>query len=67
MLAGSAVQLADLYDIASGLTATRDGNLRFPKAAMSIGGERGFGDLRGAAGVASQPHWASGTSVSASG
>lgn len=47
MLAGAAVQLADLYDVASGLTATRDANLRFPKAAMSIGGERAFGEIQG--------------------
>ncbi len=47
MLAGAAVRLADLYDVASGLTATRHGNLRFPEAAISIGGERKFGEIRG--------------------
>jgi len=47
LLASSAVQFADLYDVASGLTATRNGQLRFPKAAMSIGGGRAFGDVRG--------------------
>lgn len=47
MLAASAVQFADLYDMASGLTATRDGQLRYPGGAMSIGGERAFGELRG--------------------
>jgi serine/threonine-protein kinase HipA len=47
MLAGAAVQLADLYDVASGLTAARGGRLRFPRAAMSLGGERSFGDVRG--------------------
>jgi serine/threonine-protein kinase HipA len=47
MLASSAVQFADLYDMASGLTATRSGRLRYPKGAMSIGGERTFGELRG--------------------
>ncbi|MCA0332077.1 MAG: HipA domain-containing protein [Actinobacteria bacterium] len=47
MLAGSALQLAALYDVASGLTAARDGRLRFPRAAMSLGGERSFGDVSG--------------------
>lgn len=47
MLAASTVQFAPLYDLASGLTATREGQLRYPKGAMSIGGERAFGDLRG--------------------
>jgi serine/threonine-protein kinase HipA len=47
MLAASAVQLADLYDMSSSLTATRDGQLRYPQGAMSIGGERAFGELRG--------------------
>ena len=47
MLAASAVQFADLYDVASGLTATRDGQLRYPRGAMSIGGERAFGEVRG--------------------
>ncbi len=46
LLAGSAVRLADLYDVASGLNASRDGRLRYPKAAMSIGGERAFGEVR---------------------
>ena len=47
LLASSAVQFADLYDVASGLTATRNGQLRFPKGAMSIGGGRAFGEVRG--------------------
>lgn len=47
LLAGSAVQFAALYDVASGLTVARAGRLRFPRAAMSLGGERGFGDVRG--------------------
>jgi len=47
MLASSAVQFADLYDVASGLPTTRRGQLRFTKAAMSIGGESTFGDVRG--------------------
>lgn len=46
-LAASAVQFADLYDMASGLTAARDGQLRYPTGAMSIGGEGAFGELRG--------------------
>jgi serine/threonine-protein kinase HipA len=46
MLASSAVMFADLYDMASGLTATRDGRLRYPKCAMSLGGERAFGEMR---------------------
>lgn len=50
LLAGPAVRLAPLYDIASGLTADRDGTLRYPKGAMSIGGERAFGEVRGS-------HW----------
>jgi serine/threonine-protein kinase HipA len=47
MLAASAVKFANLYDVASGLTATRDGQLRYAKGAMSIGGERSFGEVRG--------------------
>lgn len=44
LLAGSAVTLAPLYDVATGLAATRlDGAWRFPKAAMAIGGENRFG------------------------
>lgn len=47
LLLGSTVLLAPLYDIASGLTADRDGDLRYPKGAMSIGGEREFGCVHG--------------------
>jgi serine/threonine-protein kinase HipA len=46
MLASSAVMFADLYDMASGLTATRNGRLRYPTSAMSLGGERAFGEMR---------------------
>jgi serine/threonine-protein kinase HipA len=34
-----------LYDVSSGLAAVRDGVLRFPRSAMSIGGARAFGEL----------------------
>ncbi len=47
LLAGSTVRFAPLYDVASGLLADRDGTLRYPKGAMSIGGEREFGRLHG--------------------
>jgi serine/threonine-protein kinase HipA len=47
LLVGRLSRLAPLYDIASGLTADQSGRLRFPKAAMSIGGERAFGEVRG--------------------
>jgi len=47
MLAASAVAFAALYDMASGLTTARDGQLRYPRGAMSIGGERAFGQVRG--------------------
>lgn len=46
LLAAGAVKLADLYDVASGLTAVRDGHLRYPRGAMSLGGERTFGEMR---------------------
>lgn len=47
LLVGRLSRLAPLYDIASGLTADHGGRLRLPKAAMSIGGERAFGEVRG--------------------
>jgi serine/threonine-protein kinase HipA len=47
LLVGSAARLTPLYDIASGLTAARSDGLRYPKAAMSIGGERAFGQVLG--------------------
>jgi serine/threonine-protein kinase HipA len=47
LLVGRLSRLAPLYDVASGLTADRGGRLLFPKAAMSIGGERAFGEVRG--------------------
>jgi len=45
LLVGSAVGLAPLYDIATGLIPDSTGRLRYAKGAMSIGGERGFGDV----------------------
>jgi len=47
LLVGRLARLAPLYDIASGLTEDRGGRLRFGKAAMSIGGECAFGEVRG--------------------
>ena len=47
LLASSSVRFASLYDVASGLTASRDGELRYPTSAMSIGGERLFGNVHG--------------------
>lgn len=44
-LIGSSVGLAPLYDVATGLIPNSRGRLQFPKGAMSIGGERGFGDV----------------------
>ncbi|MGN6245173.1 MAG: type II toxin-antitoxin system HipA family toxin [Motilibacteraceae bacterium] len=48
--AGAAVRLAPLYDLASGLLGERGGTLRYPRSAMSIGGERAFGALQ-------RTHW----------
>ena len=47
LLVGPAARLAPLYDLASGLTVDRGGKLRYPNAAMSIGGERAFGEVQG--------------------
>lgn len=46
LLVGATVRLAPLYDVASGLGSDADDRLRFPKGAMSIGGEREFGRLQ---------------------
>lgn len=47
LLLGDRHQLAPLYDVASGLTLAEGGSLRYPSGAMSIGGERQFGRVRG--------------------
>lgn len=47
LLAGPTTRLAPLYDVASGLLADREGALRYRKGAMSIGGERAFGQVHG--------------------
>lgn len=44
LIGGSAV-LAPVYDIATGLIPDAAGRLRYTKGAMSIGGERRFGDV----------------------
>lgn len=48
---GRASSLAPLYDVATGLVPDTTGRLRYRKGAMSIGGERGFGDVEAR-------HWA---------
>jgi serine/threonine-protein kinase HipA len=45
LLIGRSVRLAPMYDLSSGLAAVREGMLRFPRCAMSIGGARGFGQV----------------------
>lgn len=45
LLARDSATLAPLYDVGSGLTHVRDSRLRYPKAAMSTGGERRFGEI----------------------
>jgi serine/threonine-protein kinase HipA len=50
LLLGDAVRLAPLYDVSTGLVPTASGRLRYRSAAMSIGGEKRFGDVEG-------PHW----------
>lgn len=45
LLIGSSVRLGPLYDVASGLAATRGDTLSFPAGAMSIGGARAFGEV----------------------
>lgn len=45
ILAGRTATLAPLYDVATGLVPDANGQLRYPKGAMSVGGERGFGDV----------------------
>jgi len=47
MLAGRAATLAPLYDVATGLLPNQAGRLRYRRGAMSIGGERRFGDVEG--------------------
>ncbi len=50
LLVGSAASLTPLYDVATGLIADERGLLRYGKGAMSIGGERRFGDVE-------REHW----------
>ncbi|WP_165217334.1 HipA domain-containing protein [Schaalia sp. ZJ1691] len=45
LLVGPRVSLTPLYDVATGLVPDANGRLRYPRAAMSIGGERRFGDV----------------------
>ena len=45
MLAGALVRLAPLYDVSTGLIPDAAGRLRYRSAAMSIGGEKRFGDV----------------------
>lgn len=45
LLAGRAARLAPLYDVSTGLIPDRSGRLRYRTAAMSIGGEKRFGDV----------------------
>lgn len=45
LLIGPRAELAPLYDVATGLIPNAAGRLRFTKGAMSIGGERLFGDV----------------------
>lgn len=45
LLAGNTITLAPLYDIGSGLLYLRDSRLRYPTAAMALGGSRNFGEL----------------------
>ncbi|MDM8085205.1 type II toxin-antitoxin system HipA family toxin [Cellulomonas cellasea] len=45
LLIGGSATLAPLYDVATGLIPDAAGRLRYPKGAMSIGGERRFGDV----------------------
>lgn len=45
LLVGSRADLAPLYDVATGLIPDTAGRLRYPGGAMSIGGERRFGDV----------------------
>ncbi len=47
LLVGPAARFAPLYDLATGLTVDRGDRLRYPKAAMSMGGERAFGEVHG--------------------
>ncbi|SDF54696.1 serine/threonine-protein kinase HipA [Cellulosimicrobium cellulans] len=45
LLVGSSATLTPLYDVATGLVPDAAGRLRYSKGAMSIGGERRFGDV----------------------
>lgn len=45
LLIANTVSLTPLYDVATGLIPDTNGRLRYPKGAMSIGGERLFGDV----------------------
>lgn len=45
LLIGPSTTLAPLYDVATGLIPDRTGLLRYTKGAMSVGGERRFGDV----------------------
>ncbi|MHA7132976.1 type II toxin-antitoxin system HipA family toxin [Oerskovia turbata] len=50
LLVGPSVTLAPLYDVATGLIPDGTGRLRYAKGAMSVGGERRFGDVE-------REHW----------
>lgn len=45
LLIGPSTTLAPLYDVATGLIPDRAGRLRYTQGAMSVGGERRFGDV----------------------
>lgn len=45
LLLGRTARLAPLYDVSTGLVPSATGQLRYPSAAMSIGGERMFGEV----------------------
>jgi len=49
-LIGSTANLTPLYDVATGLIPDRNRRLLYRKGAMSVGGERGFGDVE-------RSHW----------
>lgn len=45
LLVGPSATLAPLYDVATGLIPDQAGRLRYTQGAMSVGGERRFGDV----------------------
>ncbi|GAA4625915.1 type II toxin-antitoxin system HipA family toxin [Cellulomonas oligotrophica] len=47
LLVGGTARLAPLYDVSTGLVPDSGGRLRYRSAAMSIGGEKRFGEVEG--------------------